>query len=89
MSTITVMPETPVTVRLIDKATGAEIHTEVVSAESLGGTYTRLCYCWNARIDGGVRWRNPTTGDYYPGGISIRAEVAHPDTGDVVEIDLR
>lgn len=88
--TVTFPFDHPVTVTLIDKATGDVLDVSDTTAEALGAHYTLTCIMWNAlAISGGVRWRHPSTGDLYPRGISFSVTAVHPETGELVGIDWR
>lgn len=80
----------PVTVSLIDKASGRVIRVSETTAELLNAHYTVLCISYNAlAMSGGSRWWNPITGEHFPNGLSVRCEMINPSTNETVEVDPR
>lgn len=71
---VTIAPDHPVKLQVIDKETDTVAHEETTPAELLAGAILRIRITWNAlAVSGGTRWYRPSDGRTFPGGISLRA----------------
>lgn len=92
-SSINIGPDYPVTIILQERGTHRELARREATAEEVADRWRteQACLVWRimynrASVSGGVDWWDPATGKSI-NGISIRVELKHPDTGEIVQID--
>lgn len=91
---ITIGPEYPVTIILMERDSDRELARREATAADVATPYLidQACTLWRIMynrlsVSGGVSWWDPATGKSI-NGISARVELKHPDTGEIVQIDL-